>query len=48
MNNFTKFKQELQKHFNEMVSDAEKLFEVDVFKQFSGGNKRNLQTEKRA
>ena len=26
MDNFAKFKQELQKHFNEMVSDVEKLF----------------------
>lgn len=32
MDNFAKFKQELQKHFNEMVSDVEKLFEVDVDK----------------
>ena len=32
MNNFIKFKRELQRHFNEMVSDAEKLFEVDVDK----------------
>ena len=36
MDNFAKFKQELQKHFNEMVSDVEKLFEVDVDFQFSG------------